>query len=238
MAIKNTAALVKGLVLSISFLVVLALIFSPIFGDGYNGLEYSDNMFNKLSKGSSYFIPAVQKNAAKFAGQEASFSIKMAKPEENAIAQKILTFAGAQVKEAEGSLKVIGDLGKIFSAALADADAGYKNDAALFSTQYGLDAQVALNAWWNILKGMDKGLKKDKKFKEASMAVSVQKKGIEAAHNYYGIEAIKVADKAGIMSGLLVFYVVYTVWWGFAIFYLFEAIGFVMKKKAKVKKAA
>jgi len=53
------------------------------------------------------------------------------------------------VKEADGSLKVSGDLGKIFGRALADSDAGYKNDAAAFSTQYGLDAQVALNGWWN-----------------------------------------------------------------------------------------
>jgi len=41
----------------VTFAGVLALIFSPIFGDGRNGLVYADDMFNKLSKGSSYFIP-------------------------------------------------------------------------------------------------------------------------------------------------------------------------------------
>jgi hypothetical protein len=41
--------------------------------------------------------------------------------------------------------------------------------------------------------------------------------------------------KAGIMTGLLVFYVLYTMWWGFAIFYLFEGVGLTMKK-AKIKK--
>jgi hypothetical protein len=235
MIIKNNAALIKGLTLGISFLVVLVIMFSPVFADGMNGFEYADNMFNKLSKGSSYFIPKVQKSVAKFNGQEIAVSLKMGKPEEAAIAKKILTRAGAQVIDADGALKVSGDFGKILSAALADADAGFKNDSTVFTTQYGLDAQVALNAWWNIMKGLDKGLKKDKKLAEANMAVSVQKKGIEAAHNYFGIEAIKVADHAGIMTGLLVFYVVYTIWWGFAIFFLFEAVGFVMKKR-KAKK--
>jgi hypothetical protein len=37
------------------------------------------------------------------------------------------------------------------------------------------------------------------------------------------------------MTGLLVFYVIYTMWWGFAIFYMFDGIGLTMKK-AKVKK--
>jgi hypothetical protein len=37
------------------------------------------------------------------------------------------------------------------------------------------------------------------------------------------------------MTFLLVFYVAYTMWWGFAIFYIFEGIGLSMKK-AKVKK--
>jgi hypothetical protein len=238
MLIKNTSALIKGLALGISFLVVLGITFSPVFEDGMNGLEYADNMFNKLSKGSSYFIPKVQKSAAKFNGREIAVLIKMSKPEETAIAQKLLGRTGVQVKDEKGSLLVSGDFGKMLAGALADADAAFKNDGTEFSTQYGLDAQAALNIWWNIMKSMDKDLKKDKKYEEARMVISVQKKAIEAAHNFYGIDAIKVADKAWIMSGLLVFYVVYTVWWGFAIFFLFEAIGFVMKKKAKVKKAA
>jgi hypothetical protein len=238
MTIKNPAALMKGLALGVSFLAVLVISFSPIFGDGMNGLEYADNMFNKLSKGSSYFIPKIQKSVATFNGREISVVIKMSKPEEAAIAQKLLSRTGAQVKDEKGSLLVSGDFGKMLGGALADADAAFRNDGNAFQTQYGLDAQVALSAWWNIMKNMDKDLKKSKKFEEARMVISVQKKAIEAAHNFYGIDAIKVADKAGIMSGLLVFYVVYTVWWGFAIFFLFEAIGFAMKKKAKTKKAA
>ena len=63
----------------------------------------------------------------------------------------------------------------------------------------------------------------------------VMKKAVEPAFNFYKIEAQKVIDKAGVMTGLLVFYVAYTMWWGFAIFYMFDGIGLTMKK-AKVKR--
>jgi hypothetical protein len=65
----------------------------------------------------------------------------------------------------------------------------------------------------------------------------VVKKAIEPAYNFYQIDANKVSDHAGMLSGLLVFYVFYTMWWGYAIFYMFEGFGLTMKK-AKVKKEA
>ncbi len=86
-----------------------------------------------------------------------------------------------------------------------------------------------------MLKVMDKELKKQGKIGEAKIVSDVMKKAVEPAYNYYKVEAQQVAEKAGLMSGLLVFYVVYTMWWGFAIFYMFDGIGLTMKK-AKVKK--
>ena len=69
------------------------------------------------------------------------------------------------------------------------------------------------------------------------MVSDVNKKAVETAYNYFGVEAQKVADKALLMTGLLVFYVIYTMWWGFAIFYIFDGVGLTMTK-AKVKKEA
>jgi len=60
------------------------------------------------------------------------------------------------------------------------------------------------------------------------------KKGIEPAYNFYKIEPQSIFDKAFTATSLLVFYVVYTIWWGFGIFYLFDGLGLSMKK-AKVK---
>jgi hypothetical protein len=233
MMIKNKTALVKGLLLGLSFMLVLVTMFSPVFGGGKNGLEYADDMFNKLSKGSSYFIPNVRKTAEKFSGKDIAISVKLGKPEESAVAVKLLERAGAQVKEDKNTLLIAGDFGKMLANVLDDADAGFRNNDAAFSAQYGLSAQTVLSIWWNIMKGMDKAFAKEKKFEESTVVIAVMKKALEPAYNFYGIESQKVADRAGIMSSLLVFYVVYTVWWGFAIYFLFEAIGLVMRKARK-----
>jgi capsid portal protein len=92
-----------------------------------------------------------------------------------------------------------------------------------------------MESWHTMLKGVDKSLKKQGKIEEAKIVSDVMKKAVEPAYNYYKIESQNVVDKAGIMTGLLVFYVAYTMWWGFAIFFMFDGIGLTMKK-AKVKK--
>ena len=84
---------------------------------------------------------------------------------------------------------------------------------------------------------IEKQMKKDKNIEMAKIVSEVNKKGIEPGYNFYKIDANKVIDHAGMLSGLLVFYVFYTLWWGYAIFYLFDGIGLTMKK-AKVKKEA
>ncbi len=69
----------------ISFSVVLFLIFSPLFtvgGKKVNGLVWADEMFNTLSKGSSYFIPKVTKSNEKFIGQTFSVTLKMSKADD------------------------------------------------------------------------------------------------------------------------------------------------------------
>jgi hypothetical protein len=66
------------------------------------------------------------------------------------------------------------------------------------------------------------------------MILEVVRKGIEPAYNFYKIEPQKIGEKALTAGGLLVFYVLYTMWWGFAIFYMFDGLGLAMKK-ARVK---
>ncbi len=84
---------------------------------------------------------------------------------------------------------------------------------------------------------IEKGFKKDKNVELAKVVSDVVKKAIEPGYNFYKIEGEKVVDHAGMLSGLLIFYVAYTMWWGYAIFYLFEGIGLTMKK-SKIRKEA
>ncbi|HTZ18289.1 MAG TPA: hypothetical protein VMB78_07600 [Dissulfurispiraceae bacterium] len=238
-----------GFVMAACFFVILFLTFSPIFpksleGKAQNGLEWADETFNRLSKGSSYFIPKVAKDAEKYNGKTFSVTIKMNKDgdkpgdaEKRVInASKVFIAAGA-VTEAQGdSLKIDGDLGKVLAAALQDADAMFKNDGNAIKTKYGTDDEKKMfRQWYNSFVLIDKAFKKTGKIEEANMISSVTKKAIEAAYNYYGVDAAQVKDHVGLMTFLLVFYVAYTMWWGFAIYNMFNGLGLSMTK-AKVKK--
>jgi len=237
MLVKNKKTFGLGVVFAISFFSILFLIFSPMFGDGKNGLVFSDDMFNKLSKGSSYFIPKVAKSLEKANGKTLSVSIKLDKAEDAENTAKLFTSAGGAVSSNGAEMTIKGDLGMILSSALKDADAMYKNDGKAVSDRYGYDEKTAMKNWWASLSKVDKELKKNKLIAEAKIVSEVVKKGIEPGYNFYKIDANKVVDHAGMMSGLLIFYVVYTMWWGYAIFYIFDGIGLSMKK-AKVKKEA
>jgi hypothetical protein len=234
MLIRHAKMFNMGAILGISFLGVLFLIFQPLFG-GRNGLEFSDDLFNKLSKGSSYFIPQVTKDNEKFMGTNFSVNIKLDKPEQVADAVKILTAGGAQAVAKDTQVAISGDLGKLLGNIIRDSEEMYKNEGHKVSSRYGFNDMDVMALWWSVLSKTNKELQKDKKINESGMVTMVMQKAVEPAYNYYGIESESVTSKAFTMTGLLVFYVLYTMWWGYAIFYMFDGIGLSMKK-AKVKK--
>lgn len=236
MSVTNKRSFNIGIILALSFIGILGLIFSPVFGEGKNGLVFADDLFNKLSKGSSYFIPKVAKNNEEFRSTQVEMVIRLDKPDlMNPLALKLLAQSGAQATTASPEIRLSGSLGGVLEQVLADADRMFRNEGAAISGKYGADEREVMTSWWNILKSMDKELKKQGKIIEAKIVSDVMKKAIEPAYNFYKIDGQKVTEKAGLMTGLLVFYVVYTMWWGFAIYYLFEGVGLTMKK-AKVKK--
>ncbi len=245
MMIKNSKTFNIGALFAITFLGVLIAIFSPLF-NGKNGLEFADDSFNKLAKGSSYFIPKVAKNNEQFKGRPFSVSIKVDKPEDKpgdaekraGNIAKVFTTAGAKVDIIDTTVKIEGDLGKVLASALEDADAMFRNDGEKIKARYGTDDEKKMfRQWHNALSRINKEFDKGKKIEESKMVNAVVKKAIEPAYNFYQIDSNKVREHAGMMSGLLIFYVIYTMWWGYAIFYLFEGFGLTMKK-AKVKKEA
>lgn len=239
MAKTNKTSLTIGFLLAASFLGVLVLIFSPVFGNGRNGLTYADDMFNTLSKGSSYFIPELRENAEKFKGQSLSVKISGAKAEDKPgdtearieNVSRVLTAAGAKIEVTGTDMKIEGDLGAILASALNDSDAMYKNQGEAIKTRYSYDDEKKIfRQWHNAFTAMDKALKKEGKIEQAKIISDVTKKAVETAYNYYKVEPVKVKDKAVLMTALLVFYVIYTMWWGFAIYFLFDGIGLSMSK--------
>ena len=236
MIVRNKKTFGVGIVFAISFLAVLLFIFSPSF-KGKNGLEFSDDSFNRLSKGSSYFIPKVVKSAEQLNGKALSANIKLDRAEDAEAISKLLAAAGAKTDVKDTAVKIEGDLGAILQSAIKDSDAMFKNDGKAVSSLYGYDEKMVMKNWWAVLTKIEKNLKKDKLIAEAKVVSDVVKKAVEPGYNFYKIDGQKVAEHAGMMSGLLIFYVIYTMWWGYAIFYLFDGIGLSMKK-AKIKKEA
>ena len=249
MLITNKSLFLKGFLLFVSFLCVFTSIFMPIWGGKGNGLDAADDMFNRLSKGSSYFIPEVQKKLAAVDGKQVTLTVKIKandaakalKIDEAALAAQAvinLKKAGAEAEYKAGTITYTGDLGKILAAALVDADDLFNERGPAVVERYALtvkDAEkVVVNSWWVVLDPSVKELQKQKMIAEANVVNSVNKRGLEPGYNFYGIKGEKVLDNVLPLSGLLIFYVVYTMWYGYAIFDMFGGIGMGMSKP-KVK---
>ncbi|MBF0538194.1 MAG: hypothetical protein HQL03_08080 [Nitrospirae bacterium] len=232
--IKNSGAFFKGLIIAMCFLGLLFLIFSPVFGDGRNGLVYADDMFNKLAKGSSHFIPALLAGNQKNQDKTISVTFSMDKAEEAELAGKLITTAGVKAVVDKGAISMEGSLGKLIGAVLEDSELMFQNDADKIKSRYEQPGKVVMKAWWGALSKMVKKLEKDGKINEAKAINNVVKKAVEPAYNFYGIQPQNVSDKILLMIALLVFYVFYTIMWGYAIFFMFEGLGLSMTK-AKLK---
>jgi len=223
-----------GLLLGISFLIVLGCIVSPLF-NGQTGLEYADSLFNSLSKGSTYFIPDLAKQSETYDGQVLEVTLKAKTPEETEKYATLFSAAGAEVEITDNSFSVTGDLGGIIQSALADADVVFHEQP--LTEKYGYDTKEAMYYWWNSFKQIDKELIHQGKFIESSFVKNIITKGLEPAYNFFGMEPLKVAERTGLVTFLFIFYIIYTVWWGFAIYFLFEGIGITMSASKEKKEA-
>ncbi|HIJ75364.1 MAG TPA: hypothetical protein HPP81_01470 [Deltaproteobacteria bacterium] len=235
MLIRHQKTMNIGLLLGVTFFGILALIFSPIFGGGKNGLEYSDALFNKLAKGSSYFVPKLTGDLKGVEEQELAVSVKMEDADQAARAAKIFARVAPDTVSQGVQLSIRGNLSKLLGAVLEDSNSMYFNKGDEVREKYGIDEKEVMTTWWAALNRAVKELQKSRKTEQSNIILEVMKKGIEPAYNFYKIEPQSISEKAFTATGLLVFYVLYTLWWGFAIFYLFDGLGLSMKK-ARVKR--
>jgi len=213
-----------GFGLFVVFWIVLVILFMPLFS-GKNALENLDMLYNSISKGSAYYIPKAKKAAKPLNGTQVSVDLKLDTDKQAEQIATLFEKGGGRVQVSGANLKVSGDLGQILENSLTDADYMYHNDGKRVSDKYGISEKQALYNWWKALKALDLDLKKQKKFVAAKVVDLIQKKAVETAYNYYGIEPQKITDRFGVVIFSLIFYVVYTLWYGFAIMYMFEGLG-------------
>lgn len=215
----------RGIVMLIGFFIVLAIIFTPIFPGKMNGFNYMDNLFNTISKGSSYFIPDSLKSSDQYAGKMIDVKIKMDNDQQAINTAKLFQVSGAEATVAGKELAVKGDMSLMIKNSLADADQMFHNNGSPVAGKYGYNEREALFNWWTAFKAIDKTLTAQENFKEAKAFNSIRSKALEPAYNYYGVAASNYKDNIGLIVAALLFYVVYTVWYGFGLMYLFEGLG-------------
>jgi hypothetical protein len=232
MIVKNKKRFVWGLTLGASFAVILLLMFSPIF-HGENSLQAADRLFNSIAKGSTYYFPGLLEKNKHFMDTTFEVTMKLADEEMAGKAATLLAEAGVRSAADGSEVKASGYLGQMVQAALQDAEAMFHNQEKAIAAKYGYPGKEVLYVWWSTFRSLDREFKKQKMFAAASFLADVVKKGVEVGYNFYGISPQTASSRAGILSFSLIFYVIYTLWWGYAILFLFEGVGMQMKKGAK-----
>jgi hypothetical protein len=222
--IKKKKEFTLGLAMFISFFVVLFIIFSPVF-DGHNGLEYLDRLYNSIAKGSAYYIPKVREDIKQLGESSVDLTLTMDSPAQAQQTATLFMQAGALVNVSDAKLRVNGNFGKMLTACLEDADAMYHNNGKALADKYGYNERQALFNWYRAFKSAEKGLQNEKKFKEAKVIVQLNQKALETAYNFYQVEPQKIMERIWVVVFSLTFYVVYTMWYGFSILFMFEGWG-------------
>lgn len=216
---------VRGIFMLITFFILLAVIFMPVFPGKVNGLDYMDNLFNMISKGSSYFIPESMSKSEKFAGKMIDVKIKLDDDTRAAETAKLVQMSGAQATVAGKEVAIKGDMAMIMKGSLADSDFMFKNDGKSVADKYGYPEKQAMFNWHTLFKKISADLTKQEKFAEAKPFAEIQKKALEPAYNYFGVKAEDWKDNIALVIFALAFYVFYTLWYGFGLMYLFEGLG-------------
>ena len=231
MLIKHKKQFAIGFIMMLVFFGVLALMFMPLF-NGQNSLEASDGLFNSISKASTDHFDAVSASVDALEEKDAAQKLAIPEPLGNNLVTMI-TATGSTASYADGELTVSGSLNEILRKMVADSKVMFANDGEVIEKAYSIEPREAMYSWWTYANAASKAFKLDKRFDSAKMLDDVKAKAVEVGYNYFGVEPTPVTERIGIVTFALVFYVLYTMWWGFSIFYLFEGLGLLMKKGAK-----
>jgi uncharacterized membrane protein YfcA len=216
-----------------TFFVLLVAMLLPVV-TGRSALVWADTFFNQLAKHSAYAIPEGRAQAREFAGSPVDLGIR---PRDFADAGRLALLvrsAGIEAKALpDGRVRVTGDLGKLSDTALADAEAVFGNETEALAARYRMRPEEVIYGWWVIFDGLTRRYVQEARGAEAEFTRFVSSRVLEPAYNFRGIEAKAIQGNAMSLAGLLAFYVLYTLWYGFSIMMLFEGLGIGVDEKAE-----
>ncbi|MCX7672264.1 MAG: hypothetical protein N2Z63_01500 [Thiobacillaceae bacterium] len=214
-----------GVLLLVGFFAVHAMLFAPLHANGRNTIDYLDNVFNAISKHSAYFIPKLRDKVRAQAGKAVDVMVRAGDEAQAQRMEELLAGAGIQVERIGNRLLIDADLGRLLTAALDDAELLYRNDGDSLERKHLTEPRLVGYDWHRLLGSIARDLDQQQQFAAGKVVREVMTKGVEPAYNYYGIEAVPMQRMLFIVLAALAGYVLYTVWYGFAILYLFEGWG-------------
>lgn len=231
MLIVNKKQFGISLFMMVVFAAVLFVMFTPLF-HGQNAFQASDGLFNSISKASTNHIAELHSILDNLQHSDANQTLVIPQSVGTDLAI-MLNSAGAQASYDNNELKVSGDLKVIFKRILADSEAMFNNNGEVLKNTYDIEPKTAMYAWWIYTNAASKNFKLTKKFAASKVLEEIKTKGVEVGYNYYGVAPTPVSERVGITSFALIFYVAYTLWWGYAIFFMCEGLGLMMVKSSK-----
>ena len=117
---------------------------------------------------------------------------------------------------------------------MGDAELVFNNNEQQVQQKYKLKNTEVIYCWWIIFDGLARRYIQENRGHEASFTKLMTSKVLEPAYNFRDIQPNKINDNAMPVIVLLGFYILYTVWYGFSIMYIFEGLG--ISISAPVKK--
>jgi len=232
--VLNRRKFAAGMVGLLSFAAVFLAWFQPD-QQGRTGLKRADDLFNRLSKGSACHIPALRREAARLAQRDCDCYVEASAPADAAKIASLVRRGQASVELAEHGVHIRGRLQPLAAALLDDAEMLFGGREAELSQKYGglMTAREVVYQWWLICEPVYKAYIAKGDIAASNLASALRTRACEPAYNFAGIPPTPVAEAAWPLAGLLGFYVLYTVWYGFSIMVLCEGLGLGARRAEK-----
>jgi hypothetical protein len=225
MFVQKKKKFLYGLFGLFTFFMVLSFWFFPILGH-QTGLQRADHLFNQLAKNSADSMPLVSKRVEKLRGVTVDLSIDPRWPDADQALAKIIMANGMSAGLlGDGRVRIKGDLASLCTVAATDADLLFKGKEEGLQNKYGLSGKEVIHYWWTAFDDLIRRYIQLNRPAEADLAKFMTTRILEPSYNFAGIESKNISENVGLVAFLLLFYIFYTVWYGFSIMYLFEGFG-------------
>ncbi|MDO8736288.1 MAG: hypothetical protein Q7K29_04305 [Thermoleophilia bacterium] len=253
--IANKRLFGLGFGMLLSFFVVLVLLFMPLWQGGTeNGLNMIDDLFNRVSKSSSDFMEKESEEAKAEMGTRVKFTTgpvrEADEPDKEVRTAQALRIAelfkgveGTTVSVDGTKVKVEGDMGLIMEAVIADSTVAFGENEGVLQKKYGYPSQgykaipnrelsqegladeMVMYDWYMGIDNAQRDLTVLEEFDQSKVLMELNERSVEPAYNYYGIEASSPKNEWFALVLANIGYILYTVWYGFALLFMFEGWG-------------